>query len=180
MIRLEWKLRLKAKNKDMRKVLFIDDDGFARDFVRMSAKAYSVDFEIDTAASAMEAIEKLNSTSYDAVIIDIVLPDLQGTVLADKIHEAFPQIPMTFLTAYDSTIAANMSVTYPMDYWDKAQKMASFESMKECILKLLDGRSCDGLKMLVDSNAIGTGKIILPKGITDNLYGTDDSNRASK
>jgi DNA-binding response OmpR family regulator len=159
----------------MRKVLFIDDEKEARDFVRMSAKAYSVDFEIDTAATAMEAVDKLNSITYDAVIIDISLPDLQGTVLADRIHDAFPQIPMTFLTAYDSTVATNMSMTFPMDYWDKTEKMANFEAMHHCILNLLDGKSCDGSKHLADQNAVGTGKIVLPQGITElSIYGTND------
>ena len=155
----------------MRKVLFIDDEQTARDFLKMSAKVYNVSFEIDTAATAFEAIDKLNSTKYDAVIIDIFLPDLQGTVLADLIHEAFPNLPMTFLTAYDSSVASNMSLAFPMDYWDKTEKMADFESMKNCMEKLLEGTSCDGTRVLVDKNAIGTGKITIPQGIKEN-YGT--------
>jgi CheY-like chemotaxis protein len=42
---------------------------------------------IDTAANGKEAIEKLNASSYDLILMDIVMPVMNGILAAEKIRE---------------------------------------------------------------------------------------------
>jgi DNA-binding NtrC family response regulator len=71
-------------NKD-RTVLIVDDDeSIVRMFTRILNKnGYST----DTAKMAKEAIAKLHNNNYDVALIDLRLPDVDGTDLLTKILE---------------------------------------------------------------------------------------------
>jgi len=60
----------------MIKCLLVEDDGRIASFVKegLSEKGYLV----DTVASGYEAINQINSIDYDVVILDIMLPDIDG------------------------------------------------------------------------------------------------------
>jgi CheY-like chemotaxis protein len=42
---------------------------------------------IDTASNGKEAIEKLNASNYDLILMDIVMPVMNGIIAAEKIRE---------------------------------------------------------------------------------------------
>lgn len=57
-------------------VLIIDDDVFLRD---MYAKKFSdMGHKTEVAASAQEALEKLKSKTYSIVLLDLVMPGMDG------------------------------------------------------------------------------------------------------
>jgi CheY-like chemotaxis protein len=60
-------------------VIVIDDDkSILRTLTRVLQKG---GYEIDSAGTGKEAIEKLSGQSYDVALIDIKLPDMDGTDL---------------------------------------------------------------------------------------------------
>jgi len=77
-------------------ILIVDDDisilhGFTRIFER---KGYSV----VVAEKGKDAIEKINVNHYDVALVDLVLPDMEGTELLPLIENSSPKTLRIMLT----------------------------------------------------------------------------------
>ncbi len=70
-------------------ILIVDDDrGILKSFKELlEPEGYSV----DTAETAVEAVEKCNARPYNLAIIDIKLRDVEGTDLLARVHEILPR-----------------------------------------------------------------------------------------
>jgi DNA-binding NtrC family response regulator len=84
-------------NKQAR-ILIIDDDENIRKV--QTAILEDNDYEVDTAASGSEAIAKSQKNHYDLMLIDIRLPDIEGTDLLIKVQETTPKIRKILVTGY--------------------------------------------------------------------------------
>lgn len=82
------------------KILVIDDDESVRGSLAavLEAEGYCV----DTAEDGKEAIEKSSRSYYNLAIIDIRLPDMEGTRLLTEMKEAPPGMVKIILTGYPS------------------------------------------------------------------------------
>ena len=68
------------------KILVTDDEPDMVDIVRLVLK--QAGFEIETAYSGMECIEKASSTGFDLIILDIRMPELDGWGTLRKLKES--------------------------------------------------------------------------------------------
>jgi CheY-like chemotaxis protein/CHASE3 domain sensor protein len=75
----------------MRHLLVVDDDDASRLAVRTMLRDDAVD--IDEAASANEALEKIGATRYDCIVLDLGLPDMDGMDLLDRLAANHGQLP---------------------------------------------------------------------------------------
>jgi DNA-binding NtrC family response regulator len=57
-------------------------------------------FEVRTAGSTLEALGKLEASSFDLAIVDLFLPDVNGLNLAEAIRVLDPGTPVILITAY--------------------------------------------------------------------------------
>ncbi|MFV0519619.1 MAG: response regulator transcription factor [Lachnospirales bacterium] len=80
----------------MSKILLCDDDV---DVVRLM-KTYCEldDFEVEEAFSGMEAVAKVKEGVFDLLLMDVMMPNVDGFTAAAKIRE-FSSIPIVLLTA---------------------------------------------------------------------------------
>ena len=70
-----------SENKKI--ILVVDDDkSILRTFTRILQKS---GYEIDVAETGKEAIEKADNRHYDLALVDIRLPDMDGTELLAKL-----------------------------------------------------------------------------------------------
>ncbi len=77
-------------------LLVEDEDSLAIGLeYNLSEEGYSVII----AADGKQALEHIDSKQFDLVILDIMLPYLDGFEVAQKIREQFPQMPILMLTA---------------------------------------------------------------------------------
>jgi len=79
------------------RILYVEDD-LTLSFVtrdNLEMRGYSVDFCED----GMSALGKVTTQSYDLCILDVMLPKMDGFMLARKIREFNNEIPIIFLTA---------------------------------------------------------------------------------
>ncbi len=77
-------------------LLVEDEDSLAIGLeYNLSEEGYSVII----AADGKQALEHVDSRQFDLVILDIMLPYLDGFQVAQKIREQFPQMPILMLTA---------------------------------------------------------------------------------
>jgi two-component system, NtrC family, response regulator HydG len=81
-------------------ILVIDDDkSILRTFTRILQKS---GYEIETAETGKEAIEKADSRHYDLALVDIRLPDMDGTDLLAKLKKQLQHTVKIMITGFPS------------------------------------------------------------------------------
>ena len=86
-------------------VLVVDDDrAILRTFSRILQRA---GFSTETAENGKEALEKIQSRTFDVALIDVVLGDSNGLDLLPKIEESSPKTVKIMITGTDSTEKRN-------------------------------------------------------------------------
>lgn len=78
----------------------VDDDESVRE--AMSRILTDQGYFVDTAETGKRAIEKCESNYYNAALIDIRLPDLEGTELLSLLKKSIPKLIMVVITGYPS------------------------------------------------------------------------------
>ncbi len=76
-----------------------DDKSILRTFTRILQKS---GYEIDVAETAKEAIDKSKAKSYDLALIDIRLPDMDGTDLLVKMQKTMHNSIKIMITGFPS------------------------------------------------------------------------------
>ena len=81
-------------------ILVVDDDkSILRTFTRILQKS---GYEIDVAETGKEAIEKSGKEHYDLALIDIRLPDMDGTDLLNKVQKTMHETVKIMITGFPS------------------------------------------------------------------------------
>jgi len=88
---LEWKI--------MRILLIEDDKGIVR-FVRKGLTENS--FSVDVATNGEDGLASVLHMKYDLIVLDILLPKMDGREILKKMRSMNIQTPVVFLTAKDS------------------------------------------------------------------------------
>src|SRR5437762_3447066 len=86
------------------RVLVVDDEEHITEFVAMGLTYNG--FDVERAASGRSALDIVQSRRPDLIILDVMLPDLDGFEVARRIRQAEgagTQVPVIFLTARDAT-----------------------------------------------------------------------------
>jgi DNA-binding response OmpR family regulator len=87
-------------NNGKKRVIVIDDDkSILRTFTRILQKN---GYEIDVAETGKEALEKSKKKTYDLALIDIRLPDMDGTDLLVKMQQTTPEAIKIMITGFPS------------------------------------------------------------------------------
>jgi DNA-binding response OmpR family regulator len=81
-------------------ILVVDDDkSILRTFTRILQKS---GYEIEVAETGKEAIEKAENHNYDLALIDIRLPDMDGTDLLARLKQQLQQTVKIMITGFPS------------------------------------------------------------------------------
>lgn len=80
----------------MLKILIVDDEIKIREVVKEYSKAFNM--EADEASNGKEAIELVKKNDYDCIILDIMMPELDG-FSACKIIKSIKDVPIIMLSA---------------------------------------------------------------------------------
>ena len=81
-------------------ILVVDDDkSILRTFTRILQKS---GYEIDTAETGKEAMEKTENRHYDLALVDIRLPDMDGTDLLAKLKKQLQHTVKIMITGFPS------------------------------------------------------------------------------
>ena len=82
--------------QNLSKLLIVDDEVNIRAVVREYAEFE--DYEVDEAANGMEAVEKAKNGDYDLIIMDVMMPKLDGYSASKEIRK-HKNIPIIMLSA---------------------------------------------------------------------------------
>ena len=93
----------------MYKILIVDDHPILADGLKTLLSDYKLCNNSDIAVTGKQCLEKLNSTEYDILLLDINLPDINGIDLCEKIHREYPGVKIMALTSFNEfTCVDNM------------------------------------------------------------------------
>lgn len=88
-------------------VLVCDDEYGPRESI---AFTLSADFQVDTAERAAEALAKLRSRPYAAVILDIRMPEMDGIRALEEIRKFDGEVSVIMLTGYGTLATAQQAM----------------------------------------------------------------------
>ena len=104
-------------------VLIVDDSPTIRKMVRATLAPLQLDFS--EAGNGLEAIERLAVAHFDAMVLDMNMPDMHGMEVIDFVrsHQAYRDIPIVVLTTKGEessrrealAAGANRYLTKPFD-----------------------------------------------------------------
>lgn len=120
----------------MKKILLVEDSKEVHQMVEMALSSIA---NMDYTMLHSEAIEKINSNSYDLIILDIELPDGSGLDLCSYILQKTPDTPVFFLSSHDQLADKVIGFSAGADdYITKPFDMLEFKARVEGKLKKMD------------------------------------------
>ncbi|MCA1915248.1 PAS domain S-box protein [Methanospirillum hungatei] len=78
-------------------ILYVDDEELLLDLAKLFLER-SGEFVVDTSITAVDLAESPSIRSYDAIISDYLMPDMDGIEFLKKIREKFPEMPFILFT----------------------------------------------------------------------------------
>ena len=79
------------------RILIVDDEQWVREVFRDFC-ALTDAFEVEMAGNGLEAIEKVKTTTYDLVTLDLIMPEMSGLEALTEIKRASPKVPIMVIT----------------------------------------------------------------------------------
>ena len=80
-----------------KKILVVDDDDEIRELLEFDL-AHS-GYSVDTACDGMEGLNKAVNNYYDIILLDVMMPKMNGFDVCKNLRKAKPEIPVLLLTA---------------------------------------------------------------------------------
>ena len=98
---------------EKKKILIVDDEKDILETLKqiLERKGY----DVDTAETGKEALEKSKNELYNLALLDIVLPDIEGTELLTKLHGIMPRMMKIMVTGSPSLQHAVKSLNLGAD-----------------------------------------------------------------
>ena len=83
------------------KVLVVDDEPNIRELVQVALKFHGC--SVTTAASGQDALRQAEAGQPDLIVLDVMLPDMDGFEVCRRLRAAGNEVPVIFLTARDTS-----------------------------------------------------------------------------
>ena len=82
------------------RILVVEDE---QDLNRILAKTLTAEgYSVDACFDGVEALDYLEGAEYDAIVLDVMMPRMDGFSLLAQMRESGNETPVIFLTAKDS------------------------------------------------------------------------------
>ncbi len=120
-------------NTQEARLVVVDDEPSIREL--LSASLRFSGFDVVTAMNGTEAIDVIIDTNPDLIIMDVMMPDIDGFTVTSRIRQEGIDAPVLFLTARDDTQDKVMGLTVGGD--DYVTKPFSLEEVVARIRAIL-------------------------------------------
>lgn len=85
----------------IRNILFVDNDAILSDAITKSLAPYRESFAVVTASDGFVAVQQLKKFPVSLVIVELILPRMDGMSLLVHLSEQYPDIPAIIISAKD-------------------------------------------------------------------------------
>jgi two-component system OmpR family response regulator len=90
-----------TENDRIPQVLVVDDEPNIRELVQVALKFHGC--SVTTAASGKEALRQAEACRPDLIVLDVMMPDMDGFEVCRRLRAAGNEVPVIFLTARDTS-----------------------------------------------------------------------------
>jgi len=90
-----------TQNDRIPQVLVVDDEPNIRELVQVALKFHGC--AVTTAGTGKEALRQAEATKPDLIVLDVVMPDMDGFEVCRRLRAAGNEVPVIFLTARDTS-----------------------------------------------------------------------------
>ncbi len=115
------------------RILVIDDDPLVCDSIKWVLTQDG--HHVATALTAQSGLSQFQTATFDAVILDYKLPDIDGDQLAAAIKSIGPHEPILIVTAYFETLASLPKPTPAVDLL--LPKPFSMEELRQAVSRII-------------------------------------------
>ncbi len=110
-----------------RHVLIVEPNVKELELCKSSILKQSQLYDVETARSGEEAFALISKTTFDVVVLNYDLPDIEGSDFVQKLHQTTPNCPLIVLTRIDSTeLALKVLLSGASDYLPKIGEYHKF------------------------------------------------------
>src|ERR1700733_10857203 len=88
-------------NDRIPQVLVVDDEPNIRELVQVALKFHGC--SVTTAGAGKDALRQAGSDRPDLIVLDVMLPDMDGFEVCRRLRAAGNEVPVIFLTARDTS-----------------------------------------------------------------------------
>ena len=114
-------------------ILVVDDEKLIVKGIKFSLEQDGM--KVDAAYDGEEALELAKKNNYDLIILDVMLPKIEGTQVCQQIRE-FSPVPVVMVTAKDDDIDKIMGLEYGADdYITKPFNILELKARIKAILR---------------------------------------------
>ncbi|MBD3298541.1 MAG: response regulator [candidate division Zixibacteria bacterium] len=121
-------------------LLIVDDELLIRDLLYDYFSAR--DFEITVAENGQSALSLINEESFDTVILDIKMPDMDGLQLTEEIRSNHGDLPIILITGYPSVESAIEALRRKVD--DYFVKPVNLTHLRRAVETAVDRQTTGG------------------------------------
>lgn len=118
-----------------RRLLIVDDEETLTFSLYQSFILSKKDYEVATAGSGEEALEKMGEEPFDLVLTDIFMPGISGLDLLREIKTNYPSTDVIMMTAYGSSEKKEEAATFGAAHY--VEKPFDMKNLKELVFNIL-------------------------------------------
>jgi two-component system OmpR family response regulator len=127
------------------RILVVDDEPFITDL--LSAALRFEGFRVEVASTGREALEMIKPGRHDLVMLDVMLPDLEGIEVCRRLREQGVGVPVLFLTARDATEDKVAGLSVGDDYVTKPFSLDELVARVRAVLRRTGHDSAIGAEL---------------------------------
>ena len=90
-----------SESPDAHRVLVVDDEPNIVDVISMALRFQG--FDVESAGTGRDALAAVAAFSPHLIVLDVMLPDMEGFEVAKRLGAQQARVPIIFLTARDAT-----------------------------------------------------------------------------
>ncbi len=121
-------------------ILLLEDEVHVATALQMVLR--EAGYQVAWAATGQRALELLAQTSFDLLLADLYLPDMDGLEVVRQARVQHPPVPVIVITGYSSLATALAALR--LGTADYLEKPFTEEEITACIQRVLAGRGKDG------------------------------------
>ncbi len=151
------------------KILIVDDEPIL--LKGLTFNLSQDNFEVDTAVNGKEAYEKIMRNDYDLVVLDLMLPEMDGLEVCQKVREK-SMVPIIILTAKGDDSSKVLGLEYGADdYLTKPFNILELKARIRAILRRVQVKKKNNNSNIIEEgdftiNTLGRKVILNDKDIS--------------
>ncbi len=140
-----------------KRILFVEDEEHLQSVIGLNLKLEG--YQVQTALTGEEAIRKFAASSFDLIILDVMLPEIDGYAVCEHIRLKDKIVPIMFLSARSSAEERKKGLKLGAD--DYLAKPFDLEEFLLRVKRLIQRNSPFGKQDLAEEYQLGIAKVNL-------------------